>query len=88
MQAFIADLKVTNHVTSIIQLGVPHTVIKEHVRSKKPDLLVMGKLGRSRIEEFILGSTSRNAIYETDCDILVVPPTAVAAQMQAALSGK
>ena len=82
MQAFIADLKITNHVTSVIQLGVPHTVIKEHVRTRNPDLLVMGKLGRSRIEEFILGSTSRNAIYETRCDIMIVPPTAVAAQMR------
>ncbi len=82
MQAFIADLKITNHVTSVIQLGVPHTVIKEHVRTRNPDLLVMGKLGRSRIEEFILGSTSRNTIYETRCDIMIVPPTAVAAQMR------
>ena len=42
----------------------------------------MGKLGRNRFEEFILGSTSRNAIYETDCDIMIVPPTAVKKEIQ------
>ena len=77
MQSFIARLQIPNQVTSVIQLGAPHNVIREHVDSKKPDLLVMGKQGRSRFEEFLLGSTSRNAIYETECDIMVVPPTAV-----------
>ncbi|EEO27581.1 universal stress protein [Oxalobacter paraformigenes] len=82
MQAFIAALKTPHHVTSVIQLGVPHTVIREHAASKKPDLLVMGKQGRSRFEEFLLGSTSRNTLYETDCDILIVPPTAAVRQIQ------
>ena len=84
MQAFIAALKTPHHVTSVIQLGVPYTVIREHAETKKPDLLVMGKQGRSRFEEFLLGSTSRNALYETDCDILIVPPTAVTREIQEA----
>lgn len=84
MQAFIAALKTSRHVTSAVHLGVPHTVIREHAASKKPDLLVMGKQGRSRFEEFLLGSTSRNTLYETDCDILIVPPTAVNREIQEA----
>lgn len=82
MQSFIARLKIAQHVTSIIQMGAPHTVILEHVESKKPDLLVMGKQGRNRFEEFMLGSTSRNTIYQTDCDIMLVPPSAVENKIQ------
>ena len=88
MQSFIARLQTSHHVTSVIQLGIPHVVIREHVQSKKPDLLVMGKLGRNRFEEFILGSTSRNAIYETDCDIMIVPPTAVKKEIQESADGQ
>ncbi len=87
MQSFIARLQTPHHVTSVIQFGIPHSVIREHVESKKPDLLVMGKLGRNRFEEFILGSTSRNTIYETDCDIMIVPPTAVARETAEAGNG-
>ncbi len=77
MQDFIAQLKVTNTIRSVIQFGVPYVVLKEHIESRKPDLVVMGKHGRSRLEEFLLGSTTRNTINETDCDILVVPPAAI-----------
>lgn len=82
MQSFIARLKIQQHVTSIIQMGAPHIVILEQEKSAKPALLVMGKQGRNRFEEFMLGSTSRNTIYQTDCDIMLVPPSAVESKIQ------
>ena len=77
MQEFISQLDVPNQITPVIQFGVPYVVLKEHIETKKPDLIVMGKHGRTRLEEFLLGSTTRNTINETDCDILVVPPAAI-----------
>ena len=77
MQEFISQLNIPNPVTPVIQFGVPSVVLKEHIDSRKPDLIVMGKHGRTRLEEFLLGSTTRNTINETDCDILVVPPAAI-----------
>ncbi len=77
MQEFISALKAPHPVTSIIQFGIPYSIIKEQAESKQPDLLVMGKHGRTRFEEFLLGSTTRNTLNETDCDILIVPPAAV-----------
>ena len=77
MQDFISQLDVPNPITPVIQFGVPSVVLKENIETKKPDLIVMGKHGRTRLEEFLLGSTTRNTINETDCDILVVPPAAI-----------
>lgn len=77
MQEFIAQLNVSNPIRPVIQFGIPYMVLKEHIEAKKPDLVVMGKHGRTRLEEFLLGSTTRNTINETDCDILVVPPAAI-----------
>lgn len=77
MQEFIARLNAPNPVTPVIQFGVPYVVLKEHIETRKPDLIVMGKHGRTRLEEFLLGSTTRNTINETDCDILVIPPVAI-----------
>lgn len=77
MQEFISQLKVPNPITPVIQFGVPYIVLKDQIETKKPDLIVMGKHGRTRLEEFLLGSTTRNTINETDCDILVVPPAAI-----------
>lgn len=77
MQDFISQLDVPNPITPVIQFGVPSVVLKENIEAKNPDLVVMGKHGRTRLEEFLLGSTTRNTINETDCDILVVPPAAI-----------
>ena len=86
MQDFIAQLKVPNMIRSVIQFGIPSVVLKEQIESIKPDLIVMGKHGRTRLEEFLLGSTTRNTINETKCDILVVPPAAINREL--GLAGK
>lgn len=49
--------------------GHPRQVLAE--RSRQLDLLVMGKHGRSRIEEWLLGSVTRHALSHAGCDVLV-----------------
>jgi nucleotide-binding universal stress UspA family protein len=40
----------------------------------RPDLIVMGKHGRTWMEELIVGSVTRDTIDCTKCDIIVTPP--------------
>lgn len=66
------------HVQKTIAFGLPGPVVREHVKATRPDLIVLGKHGRSRLADMILGSVTRDAIDQTDCDVLVVPAAASA----------
>lgn len=78
MDRFLSDLdKGGRPVASSVQFGYPPLVIQEHAETFKPDLIVIGKHGKSRLEDFLLGSVTRHTIEETYCDILVtLPPKA------------
>lgn len=60
-------------VSTSVQFGYPPSVILEYAETFKPDLIVIGKHGKSRIEDFLLGSVTRHTIEETSCDVLVAP---------------
>jgi len=53
--------------------GLPRQVLDELSRSGL-DLLVVGKHGRSRIEEWLLGSVTRHVLSHAGCDVLVTGP--------------
>ncbi|HYD94697.1 MAG TPA: universal stress protein [Noviherbaspirillum sp.] len=56
-----------------ITFGLPGPVVRDYAKATRPDLIVLGKHGRSRIEEMLLGSVTRDAIDQTESDVLVVP---------------
>lgn len=77
MNKFIDELHANNrHLTRVINFGLPGPSVREHAKATKPDLIVMGKHGRSRVEELIIGSVTRDTIDQTESDILIVPPRA------------
>lgn len=53
--------------------GLPRQVLTELSRSGL-DLLVVGKHGRSRFEEWLLGSVTRHVVSHAGCDVLVTGP--------------
>ena len=55
--------------------GEPLEVISRAVAEIRPDLLVMGTRGRSRLLKTLIGSVTDEALRLLDVDILVVPPT-------------
>ena len=63
-------------VSRAIKFGCPRAVIRNHAQAMRPDLIVMGRHGRSRLQELLLGSVTRSTIEETDCDVLVTSPVA------------
>jgi nucleotide-binding universal stress UspA family protein len=78
MNDFIAGLGAPDRQLSRkIEFGYPGPVVRDYAEKMQPDLIVMGKHGRSRIEELIIGSVTRDTIDQTKSDILVVPPLAV-----------
>jgi nucleotide-binding universal stress UspA family protein len=42
------------------------------------DLIVIGKLGKSRLEDYFLGSVTRRVLADSQADVLVVPADAPA----------
>ena len=77
LNRFIAGLPSEHrHFSREIIFGHPGHAIPDYVKSMRPDLIVMGKHGRSRMDEFLLGSSSRHVLEQCFCDVLIVtrPP--------------
>lgn len=73
MAGLIASLGKTEKISQVIQYGQVLRSIEDYVNIHHPDLIIMGKQGRSNLETLLLGSTTRNTINQTTCDILIVP---------------
>ncbi|MCL7940795.1 universal stress protein [Halomonas sp. ATCH28] len=53
--------------------GDPRRAIVEEAKREHADLIVIGKRGRNRIQEFLLGSTAEAIARDAHCPVLVVP---------------
>lgn len=53
--------------------GDPRHAIVEEAKREQADLIVVGKRGRNRIHEFLLGSTAEAIARDAHCPVLVVP---------------
>jgi hypothetical protein len=53
--------------------------------SRRAELLVVGRRGRNRLSELILGSTTRSCVEHAPCPVLVVPRSAAVAPHTAAI---
>ncbi|GAB3550286.1 hypothetical protein GCM10027343_33210 [Noviherbaspirillum agri] len=74
LNQFISELNAEDRfISRAITFGLPGPVVRDHVKTTKPDLVVLGKHGKSRFAEMILGSVTRDTIDQTDCDVLVAP---------------
>jgi nucleotide-binding universal stress UspA family protein len=56
-------------------MGKPAS-IRELAGEMRPELIVMGKHGQTKLEELLLGSVTRHVLFETRCDMLVALDTA------------
>lgn len=57
-----------------VEEGGPMEVISRAVSELRPDLLVMGTRGHSRLLKALIGSVTEEALRSLDVDILAVPP--------------
>jgi len=55
--------------------GEPGVALLDAVETGDADLLVMGAVVRSRIGEWLVGSTAERLLHEAPCDILLIKPS-------------
>jgi nucleotide-binding universal stress UspA family protein len=60
------------HISSVAERGDATHVILDKEAEYDTDLIVIGKHGRSALEEFFLGSVTRHILSNSQCDVLVV----------------
>jgi nucleotide-binding universal stress UspA family protein len=65
--AGVNDGNVTRHVTA----AYPAAAISERARTLHADLIVLGRHGKSGMEELLLGSVSKDMASAADCDVLL-----------------
>lgn len=56
--------------------GDPSKTIPQLASKKKADLIVMGTIGRTGVEGFIIGNTAEKILRAVDCSVLTVKPKA------------
>lgn len=72
MTRFISDAGVDRrNLVRIVEHGHAPGKLPEMIRKWAPDLVVVGKHGRSRIEELLLGSVTLHVLAQSRCDVLV-----------------
>lgn len=77
MERMIAGLGISAaRVSRTITHGYPPRLIAETEKDIGADLVVIGKHGRSALEDLLLGSVTLHTLASADCDVLVVPVTA------------
>lgn len=62
----------------LVEEGSASEVIARTVREMRPDLLVVGTRGRSKLLNVLIGSVTEECLRSFDIDILAVPPQQMA----------
>ncbi|MFD0797235.1 universal stress protein [Maribacter chungangensis] len=69
----ISSKKKHHQFTTIRENGFFLKTIREHIKEKEIDLIVMGTRGASELKEFFMGTRSGDVIAKVECDVLVIP---------------
>ena len=56
----------------LVELGEPGQLVREYVRDRGADLVVLGTHGRGAVLEAFLGSTTKSILSSLPCDALIV----------------
>lgn len=75
IKALYANKKHTFHIISSYNFFIE--AVKELIKEKNIDLIVMGTKGASGLTEIIIGSNTADLITQVKCPVLIVPENAV-----------
>jgi nucleotide-binding universal stress UspA family protein len=59
-------------LVKLVEYGQPARLVREHVRDRGTDLVVLGTRGRGAVLEALIGSTAKSILQSLACDALVV----------------
>lgn len=72
IEALRASAGIADQSRIVVRHGDACSLIGEVQQQERCDLIALGKHGRNRIKEMLLGSVTRHVLSESDCDVLVV----------------
>lgn len=58
-------------ITRCVMAACPAATICDHARTLRADLIVLGRHGKSGMQELLLGSVSKDVAHVADCDVLL-----------------
>jgi nucleotide-binding universal stress UspA family protein len=62
-----------HHFDTRVEYGDPVSLILAEAKKHSAGVIVMGKHGRSKLEQFVLGSVTRDILTSSEADVIVVP---------------
>jgi nucleotide-binding universal stress UspA family protein len=68
----------THRFLPYLRRAQPVRLILETETRFRADLVVMSKRSRSKVEDALLGSTTKRVLLDSRCDVLVIPLLAAA----------
>ncbi len=74
LDALMADYPQVSRAHVHMIKGLPGDAIAEYAEAHKPDLIVMGTVGRTGISGFIMGNTAETILHRVDCAVIAVKP--------------
>ncbi|RMA41184.1 universal stress protein [Rhodophyticola porphyridii] len=74
LNALLANYPQVKRVHVHMLKGLPGDAIAEFAETHKPDLIVMGTVGRTGISGFIMGNTAETILHRVDCAVIAVKP--------------
>ena len=76
LETFLASIflpeEERRRIAALIEPGAPQPLVREYVRERGADLVVLGTHGRGAMLEALLGSTAKSILSSLPCDALVV----------------
>ncbi len=54
--------------------GIPYKAILKAAKGNESDLIIMGALGRGRLDKLLFGSTTERVMRKSKCPVLIVHP--------------
>lgn len=71
-KSYVEEIRGVPGVEKKILNGVPYEEIIKFAENEKIDLIVIGTVGRSRLERFIFGSTAERVVRRAPCPVMTV----------------
>ena len=72
LDSMVLPEEARRRLVTLIEPGGPAHLVREYVRDRGADLVVLGSHGRGAMLEALLGSTAKSILSSLPCDALVV----------------
>jgi nucleotide-binding universal stress UspA family protein len=74
LASLVLPVEARQQLVPLVELGHPAQLVREYVRDRGADLVVLGTRGRGAMLEAFVGSTAKSILSSLACDALVVRP--------------